>query len=73
MAKWPPTIFLTGTRDFALSNALYSHRILAKAGKDTRLLVYDGLYHGFMTNPDFPESREAYEICSAFFDKHLGK
>jgi epsilon-lactone hydrolase len=73
MAKWPPTIFLTGTRDFALSNALYSHRQLAKAGKDTRLLVYDGLYHGFMTNPDFPESREAYQICSDFFDKHLGK
>lgn len=73
MAKWPPTIFLTGTRDFAMSNALYSHRQLARASIDTRLLVYDGFYHGFMTNPDFPESREAYKICADFFDKHLGR
>jgi len=73
MAKWPPTIFFTGTRDFALSNALYSHRQLAKAGVDTRLLVYDGLYHGFMTNPDFPESKEAYQITADFYDKHLGR
>jgi len=73
LAKWPPTIFLTGTRDFAMSNALYSHRQLAKAGTDTRLLVYDGLYHGFMTNPDFPEAREAYQITAAFYDKHLGR
>ena len=73
MAKWPPTIFLSGTRDFAMSSALYSHRQLALAGQDTRLLVYDGLYHGFMTNPDFPESQEAYKICAAFYDKHLGR
>jgi epsilon-lactone hydrolase len=73
LAKWPATIFLTGTRDFAMSNALYSHRQLAKAGVDTRLLVYDGLYHGFMTNPDFPEAREAYQITAAFYDKHLGR
>ena len=73
MARWPPTIFLTGTRDFAMSNALYSHRQVAKAGVDTRLLVYDGLYHGFMTNPDFPEAREAYKITADFYDKHLGR
>jgi epsilon-lactone hydrolase len=73
LAKWPPTIFLTGTRDFAMSNALYSHRQVAKAGVDTRLLVYDGLYHGFMTNPDFPEAREAYQITADFYDKHLGR
>jgi monoterpene epsilon-lactone hydrolase len=36
-------------------------------------MVFDGLYHGFMTNPDFPESREGYQIAAAFFDKHLGR
>jgi epsilon-lactone hydrolase len=46
---------------------------VAKAGVDTRLLVYDGLYHGFMTNPDFPEAREAYQITADFYDKHLGR
>jgi hypothetical protein len=40
---------------------------------ESDLLVYDGLYHGFMTNPDFPESRKAYGISAALFDKHLGE
>ena len=73
LAKFPPTIFFTATRDFLMSGAAYSHRQLLKAGVESDLLVYDGLYHGFMTNPDFPESQEAYGITAAFFDKHLGK
>lgn len=73
LRKFPPTIFFTATRDFLMSGAAYSHRQLLKAGVESDFLVYDGLYHGFMTNPDFPESREAYGITAAFFDKHLGK
>jgi len=73
LAKFPPTIFLTGSRDFAMSGSAYSHRKLLKVGVESDLLIYDGLYHGFMTNPDFPESREAYELTASFFDKHLGR
>ena len=73
LARFPPTIFFVATRDFAMSGAAYSHRKLLKAGVESDLLIYDGLYHGFMTNPDFPESREAYELTAAFFDKHLGR
>jgi epsilon-lactone hydrolase len=73
LSKFPPTIFLTATRDFAMSNAAYSNRKLQKVGVDTQLLVYDGLYHGFMTNPDFPESQEAYRIAARFYDQHLGR
>lgn len=73
LAKFPPTIFLTATRDFAMSSAAYSHRKLLKAGVESDLLIYDGLYHGFMTNPDFPESKEAYKLTAAFFDRHLGR
>jgi monoterpene epsilon-lactone hydrolase len=73
LAKFPPTIFFTGTRDMAMSGAAYSHRKLLKAGIDTDLLIYDGLYHGFMTNPDFPEAQEGYRLAAAFFDKHLGR
>jgi acetyl esterase/lipase len=73
LAKFPPTIFFTATRDFAMSGAAYSHRKLLEVGVETDLLIYDGLYHGFMTNPDFPESREAYKLTAAFFDKHLGR
>jgi epsilon-lactone hydrolase len=73
LAKFPPTIFFTGTRDMAMSGALYSYRNLIKLGVDSQILVYDGLYHGFMTNPDFPEAQEGYRIAAAFYDKHLGK
>ncbi len=73
LAKFPPTIFFTGTRDFAMSGALYGNRKLLKLGIDSQLLVFDGLYHGFMTNPDFPESQEGYKTAAAFFDKHLGR
>ena len=73
LAKWPPTIFFTATRDMAMSGALYSYRKLIKVGIDSQLMVFDGLYHGFMTNPDFPEAQEGYRTAAAFFDGHLGK
>ncbi len=73
LAKWPPTIFFTATRDAAMSQSLYSYRKLLKLGIDSQVLVFDGLYHGFMTNPDFPEAQEGYKLAAAFFDKHLGK
>jgi epsilon-lactone hydrolase len=73
LAKFPPTIFFTGTRDFAMSGSAYSHRKLLRVGVPSELLIYDGLYHGFMTNPDFPEAQEGYKIAAAFFDKYLGK
>jgi len=72
LARFPPTIFFTATRDFAMSGSAYSHRKLLEVGVESDLLIYDGLYHGFMTNPDFPESKEAYKLTAAFFDKYLG-
>jgi monoterpene epsilon-lactone hydrolase len=73
LAKWPPTIFFTASRDGASSGALYSYRKLIKLGIDSQVMVFDGLYHGFMTNPDFPEAQEGYKMAAAFFDRHLGK
>lgn len=73
LAKFPPTIFATGTRDFAMSSAAKGHRGMLKAGVESDLLIYDGLGHGFMTNPDYPEARELYEIAARFYDKHLGR
>ncbi len=73
LAKWPPTIFFTATRDGAMSGALYSYRKLITLGIDSQVMVFDGLYHGFMTNPDFPEAQEGYRIAAAFFDRHLGR
>ncbi len=72
IAKFPPTLLATGTRDFAMSAAALTNRRLVAAGIDTQLLIFDGMGHGFMTNPDLPESRELYEDSVRFYDKHLG-
>ncbi|MCW3836985.1 alpha/beta hydrolase [Sphingomonas canadensis] len=73
LAKFPPTLFLTGTRAFELSSAVYSHGRMVKAGAQAELHVWDGMFHGFFYNPDVPESRDAYDVIVRFFDRHLGK
>ncbi len=72
LAKFPPTLIITGTRDFELSSALYTHEQLVKLGVETELDVWEGLFHGFFYNPDIPESRDAFNVMINFFDRHLG-
>ena len=73
LAKFPPTLFITGSRALEMSATLHSHIQLVKAGVDARLFVWDGMDHGFHTNPDLPESRESYDIIVRFFDEHMDK
>lgn len=73
LAKFPPTLFVTGTRDMALSNALYTNQQMNKAGVETSLFVWEGLFHGFFYNPGIPESQHVYRVVTEFFDKKLGK
>ena len=72
LAKFPPTLLITGTRDFAMSGAINTDSLLTKAGVDSELHVWDGLFHGFFYNADVPESKEAFEVMVKFFDRHLG-
>jgi len=73
LAKFPPTLFISGTRSFEFSAALNSHNQLAKAGVDTRFFGWDGMFHGFFYNSELPESREAYAVMVRFFEDHLAK
>lgn len=73
LAKFPPTLIITGTRDFAFSGALYTDTQLTKLGVDSELHVWEGLFHGFFYNADIPESKDAFNVMIRFFDKHLGK
>ena len=72
LAKFPPTLIITGTRAMELSTAVYTHSQLVKLGVDAELHVWEGLFHGFFYNPDVPESRDAYDVIVRFFDRHLG-
>ena len=73
LARFPPTLILTATRDFAMSGAIDTDILLTQAGVDSELHVWDGLFHGFFYNADVPESKEAFGIIGKFFDRHLGK
>jgi acetyl esterase/lipase len=73
LAKFPPTLLITGTRDFAYSGAIYTHEQLVKQGVDAELHVWEGLFHGFFYNADVPESRDAFAVMIKFFDSRLGK
>ena len=74
MSKFPPTLLISGTRDFALSGVLASHRRLTKLGVDADLHIWEGLGHAtFAYNPRLPETDEVHQVIVKFFDKHLGQ
>jgi len=73
LAKFPPTLLIAGTRDVGLSEVVYTHTRLAKAGVDADLHVWDGMWHNFFFDVDLPESKDAYDVITRFFEKHLGQ
>ena len=73
LARFPPTLIITSTRGFDLSSAVHTHALLVKAGVETDLHVWDGLFHGFFYNVDVPESRDCFDVVVKFFERHLGK
>ncbi len=73
LAKFPPTLLITGTRDFAMSGALFTDEQLVKHGVAVELHVWEGLFHGFFYNADVPESQDAFNVIVNFFDHNLGR
>lgn len=73
LAKFPPTLIVSGTRAFELSSAVHTHALLVKQGVDADLHVWEGMFHGFFYNIDVPESRDCYDVVVKFFERHLGK
>ncbi len=73
LEKFPPTLFITGTRAFDMSGVVYSHVQLVKAGVDARLYLWDGVDHCFTYNPAMPESREAYDVTVKFFEEAMDR
>lgn len=72
VSRFPPTLLITGTRDFAMSSVIRSHRLLVQAGVDADLHVWEGMWHAFFSDPELPESQQAYDVIAQFFHRHLG-
>ncbi|EZP50032.1 alpha/beta hydrolase fold domain-containing protein [Sphingomonas sp. RIT328] len=71
LAAFPPTLLITGTRDFAASSASVMHRRLLSAGVDARFVMFDGLWHAHHVDTTLPESQEVYGLMAAHFDDHM--
>lgn len=67
LARFPPTLLMTGARGAEMSATIQSHLDLVSAGVQARLYLWDGVGHCFMYNPELPESRQAYELAAEFF------
>lgn len=67
----PPVMLMTSTRDQLLSHTVLLDRALRRAGVQTELQVYEGLFHAFWGWIDCPESDEALEQQAAFLSRHV--
>lgn len=71
LEHFPPTLLITGTRDMAMSSVVRSQALLAQAGVPTELHVWEGMWHSFFSDPELPESEQAYRTIVAFFERHF--
>jgi acetyl esterase/lipase len=71
LEHFPPTLLITGTRDMAMSPVVRSQALLEQAGVPTELHVWEGMWHSFFSDPELPESQQAYRTIVAFFERHL--
>ena len=69
---FPPTLLMTGTRDFFLSASANFHRALLRAGVPAELVVFDAMPHEHWTQPGLPETGEALDLQARFLAGHVG-
>lgn len=73
LAKFPPTLVLSSSRDTLLGNALDTHARLIDAGVEADLYVRHGFGHGYFTQaPEVPEAIATWRVTVEFFDRHFG-
>ena len=73
LVRFPPTLLITGSRDMTMSSVLASQQRLDQAGVQTELHVWDGMWHSFFSDPELPESQDAYRVMARFFLTHLSR
>lgn len=70
---FPPTLFVSSTRDLLLSGTSILHLAFLRAGVDAQLVVFEALPHAFWYDYHLPETQEALDLMAKFFDEKLGK
>jgi len=73
MAKFPPTLIITGTRAMDMSPAIVTNSALLKAGVRSTLIVGEAMGHCYYYQFQLPESQDAYQAMIAFFRENLAR
>ncbi len=71
MAKFPPTLLITGTRAMDMSPAIVTNSALIKARVPSTLIVGEGMGHCYIYQPGLPEARDAHQAIVDFFRLNL--
>lgn len=71
LKQFPPSLLVTGSRDFAASSVTVMHRRLLAASIDASLLHFDGMWHAFHMATTLPEARELFSALASFFNSNL--
>lgn len=74
LAKFPPTLILSSSRDMLLGSALDTSANLVAAKVPNQLYVREGFGHGYFTQlPYVPEAIAAWQVTVDFFDRYFEK
>ncbi len=71
IAKFPPSLIITGTRAMDMSPAVVTNSALLKAGVRSTLIVGEGMDHCFIYQEGLPEARDAWDVIVRFFRENL--
>jgi acetyl esterase/lipase len=72
LARFPPTLFITGTRAHDMSHVITAHARLLKLGVESSLYVMEGFGHAAdLTANGAPEQRDVNAYKARWFDQHL--
>lgn len=71
LAKFPPSLIITGTRAFDMSPAVFTNSQLLKAGARSTLIVGEAMGHCYVYFPQFPEAQDAYVQIVRHFRENL--
>lgn len=73
LARFPPTLLVSGTRDLFLSNTARMHERLRLNQAPAELMVYEAQSHvQYYLVPDAPETKTHYQFLDEFLGRTIG-
>jgi acetyl esterase/lipase len=74
LSEFPPTLFLSGTRELPMSLAVVAHARLLKLGVDSSLYLMEGAPHcAHVFAAGTPEAHDASAYIARWFDQRLAR